>query len=174
MIRPDSHFLRRRFLDFKNGHGGYLIYFISFVQFIIVSYSLYVSGHPSLTALFPTVYHWIAFFLASYLPAAIIIGHLHLKKQVPTEARQTTIANPYTYQASPGKETLYNLPAAIIGYEKQLTAMHMHNQLLDFYEKQFGFKGERWNKNDFEEIQHLKEVAERLLKGESITDIIKA
>lgn len=173
MIQIDSHFMRRRFLDFKNGHGGYLIYFISFVQFIIVSYSLYISGHPSLVAVFPTVYHWIGFFLASYLPLAVIIGHLHLKKQVPTEAKQATQANPYTFQASPGKESLYTLPAAVMDREKQLRSMRMHNQLVDFYTKQFGFKGDKWTEQDFKDIEMQIMIPSRLLQGESITEIAK-
>lgn len=174
MRNIDQHWIKRRFYDFRNGHGTYLIYFISFMQFVIVSYSLYISGHPSLTAIFPTVYHWIVIFLATYLPAAILIGHLHLKKQLPTEAKQNTEANPFTYYASPGKELQYSLPAAIIGYEKQLQSMTMHNQLIDFYEKTFQAQGMmKWSKQDFAEIERLKSMAERLLKGESISEIAK-
>lgn len=93
-MKVNTNWFQRRFLDFRNGHSTYLIFFISFVQFVIISYGLYIADNPNLMSIFPTIYHWIAFFVITYVPLAVIIGHYHLKKQYATESRQMMENNP--------------------------------------------------------------------------------
>lgn len=169
----NREFLKRRWLDFRNGHSTYLVFAMAFFQFTVVTYTLAIERLPLLKDLFPSMSHWLAFFVLVYIPAAVIVGHLHLKKQIPTEAKQLTMNNPYTFQATPGKELLYNLPATVIGYDLQLKAMNIHNQTAEFYKRTFGFEIEKWDKADFAHIEKLKEIAVRLQKGESINDIVK-
>lgn len=166
-------FMKRRWLEARFGHSTYLIFFIQFAQFIVVTYGLYIQDHAPLNTIFPSVYHWFAFFIATYIPAAVYVGRQHLHKQIPTETRQMTANNPYTFQAVPGKETLYSLPATVTGYDLQLKGMHMHNQLIDFYKKAFGVELEKWDKADFETVTRLRDMTARLQKGENINDIIK-
>lgn len=172
-MQLNKEFLKRRWLDFRNGHSTYLVFAMAFFQFTVITYTLAIERLPILKDLFPSMSYWLAFFVVVYIPAAIIVGHIHLKKQIPTETKQMTINNPYIFQATPGKEQLYNLPATVIGYDFQLKAMNIHNQTAEFYKCIFGFEIEKWNKADFENIEKLKKIAVRLQKGESIKDILK-
>ena len=144
-----------------------------------MTYGLYIAENGPLTAIFPSIYHWIGFFLASYLPAAVLIGHYHLKKQVPTDARQNTEVNPYTYQTTPGKEQDYQLPANRFSYELQLRSMKMTNDNADLTEQaykqifNYDMKLPRYTKEEFETVRYFLDITIRLQNGESINQIVK-
>lgn len=166
MINQD--WIKRRWLDFRQGHSVYLIFIIQFMQFIIITYELNIRA----LGIFPSIFYWVGIFMITYLPAAILIGYFHLKKQIPTEARQMTKNNPYTYQTTPGKEQLYSLEGNKISYEMTLKNMEMRNADAVIFEDIFGRPFRKFSKEDFEKIAKLKEMTERLQKGESINDIV--
>src|SRR5687768_9887330 len=130
----DPLWLRRRWLDFRNGHSIYLIFLMSFMQFIVVTYTLAIERLTILEQLFPSMWTWGMMFLAAYLPAAIVIGHLHRKFQIPTETRQLHDANPFIYYAQPGRDMLYTLPTYALGLKAQMQGMTMQNAMADAIE----------------------------------------
>lgn len=174
MINQD--WIKRRWLDFRHGHSVYLIFIVQFMQFVIVTYELNIKG----LGIFPSIFYWVGFFILTYLPAALIIGHFHLKKQIPTEQKQLVDNNPFTFQTAPGKEQLYQLPANLMGYRMQLRSMEMANQNAAIWEKILpilhpqmkGVVLPKWTDADFKEIMYWKAITERLQKGENIVDIV--
>src|SRR5574341_1622851 len=127
--------MQRRWLDFRNGHGVYLIFAIAFIQFVVLTYTLAVERVSYLKDLFPSMWTWGAVFVVIYVPAAIIIGHLHRKFQIPTETRQLLDANPFIYYVQPGREKLVHFPAYILDLQSRIQLMLMQNAMADAMEK---------------------------------------
>jgi hypothetical protein len=169
----NKDWVKRRWLDLRNGHSVYLIFFIQFAQFIVVTYGLYITENQYLRELFPSIAHWMAFFLLTYVPAAIAVGHTHLKKQVPTETKQMAQVNPYLFESTPGKEQLYSLPANRVSYNIQMKGMQIQNEIVDALEQITGRNLTKWAKADFDQVLQLREITERLEHGENIVDIRK-
>lgn len=80
-----SNWVRRRWLNFRQGHSYYLIFAMSFANFILISYRLLIERVESLNTLFSNLWVFMALFIALYIPAAILIGHWHHKTQVKIE-----------------------------------------------------------------------------------------
>ena len=80
-----TSFLRRRWLDFRNGHGSYLAFVMSFANFILIAYNFAIKDVPSLHTVFNNLFIFTAFFLMVYIPFAIIIGYWHRRNQYTVE-----------------------------------------------------------------------------------------
>lgn len=167
----NADWVKRRWFDFRNGHTVYLIFVMAFFQFVIITYTLAIERFKFLEQVFPSMWVWSAFFIAVYVPAAVVIGHFHRKHQLPTEARQNTMANPYTFQAQPGKERLYSLRITRIGYDLQLKNMEMHNAMADAISQVTGKPIPKWDKQDFEIVAENRYITERMELGDNIYDI---
>ncbi len=81
----DNQFFRRRWLDFRNGHSIYLAFVLSFINFILIVYNLGISSIPVLNQALSNVWVFAAIFIFVYIPAAILIGYWHRKKQYSVE-----------------------------------------------------------------------------------------
>jgi hypothetical protein len=77
--------LRRRWLDFRNGHSIYLIFAMTFANFITIQYKLLIDKVPSLDWLFNSIWIFAIIFIAIYVPLGIIIGYWHRKSQWTVE-----------------------------------------------------------------------------------------
>lgn len=75
----DNNWIRRRWLDFRNGHGIYLIFFLTFAQFVIIQYRLLLDKSP----IFHSIPLWAftVVFVAIYVSLGEIIGYWHRKTQ---------------------------------------------------------------------------------------------
>jgi len=71
---------RRRWLDFRQGHSVYLIFVMTFANFITIQYALLVE-RLALDSIFPNIWLFAILFVSGYVPAAIIIGYWHRKSQ---------------------------------------------------------------------------------------------
>ena len=82
--KKDSVWFRKRWLDFRNGHSIYLIFAMTFANFITIQYQLLLDKVP----LFNSVPIWAfaVLFIALYLPLGMIIGYWHRKNQFSVEA----------------------------------------------------------------------------------------
>ncbi|HKU50401.1 MAG TPA: hypothetical protein VJP79_10645 [Nitrososphaera sp.] len=89
---------RRRWLDFRQGHGIYLAFVITFANFITIQYSLMIERIPAFNLLFSNVWVFVVAFIAVYMPVAIIIGYWHRKSQWKVE--QEAMFNENVVQAS--------------------------------------------------------------------------
>ena len=80
-----NNWLRRRWLDFRNGHSTYLIFAMTFANFITIQYKLLIDKVPSMDWLFGSIWLFAIIFIAIYVPLAIIIGYWHRKTQWTVE-----------------------------------------------------------------------------------------
>jgi hypothetical protein len=86
-VKRNNNWFRRRWLDFRQGHSIYLIFLMTFANFIVIQYRLLIDRMPSIDSL--TGGNIIGFamtFIAIYVPLAIIIGYWHRKSQWRVEA----------------------------------------------------------------------------------------
>ena len=81
-----NNFFRIRWLDFRQGHGIYLAFFIYFADTILIQYNLLIDRLPFLDPfLGANIIGFAIIFLALYVPLAIIIGYWHRKSQWTVE-----------------------------------------------------------------------------------------
>jgi hypothetical protein len=77
---------RRRWLDFRNGHGIYLIFLMTFANFVTIQYQLLIQRVPVIHSFHINIWIFASIFVAIYLPAGMIIGYWHRKNQFSVEA----------------------------------------------------------------------------------------
>lgn len=82
----DSSFFRRRWFDFRQGHALYLIFILSFANFLLIFHRLLIERVPLLDELFPDLWLFAIVFVLIYIPVAIGVGAWHRKTQLRTEA----------------------------------------------------------------------------------------
>jgi hypothetical protein len=85
LLIRDSNWLRRRWLDFRNGHSIYLIFAMTFANFVTIQYKLLIDRVPFLDSFFGSIWVFAIVFIAVYLPLGIIIGYWHKKSQWSVE-----------------------------------------------------------------------------------------
>ena len=86
---------RRRWLDFRFGHNTYLIFLLSFSNFVLISHRLLVERIDFLQDIFSELWFFAVVFLAAYIPVGIAIGAWHRKTQLKTENEQVYLQNPF-------------------------------------------------------------------------------
>ena len=82
----DENFIRRRWFDFRQGHSYYLIFVLSFANFILIFYRLLIEQIPELNEIFSSLWIFVLVFILLYIPIAIGIGAWHRKTQLKIEA----------------------------------------------------------------------------------------
>jgi hypothetical protein len=81
-----NNWLRKRWLDFRNGHGIYLVFIMTFANFVTIQYRLLLEKVPLLHSLFSNIWGFAILFVAIYIPLGMIIGYWHRKNQFSVEA----------------------------------------------------------------------------------------
>jgi len=81
---------RRRWWEFRQGHSIYLIFMLTFVNFILISYRLLIERVTIFKELIPDLWIFALLFIVCYIPAATLIGFWHRRTQLRVE---TTIVN---------------------------------------------------------------------------------
>jgi hypothetical protein len=82
----NNNWLRKRWLDFRNGHSIYLIFIMTFANFITIQYRLLLEKVPFFHSMFSNIWIFAILFVAIYLPLGMIIGYWHRKNQFSVEA----------------------------------------------------------------------------------------
>ncbi len=80
-----SHFMHRRWLDFRNGHGIYLAFTMAFANFLLLSYNFAIKQVSFLNELFSNLTTFALVFVAIYIPTAMALGYWHRRKQYVVE-----------------------------------------------------------------------------------------
>ena len=78
-------FIRRRWLDFRNGHSIYLAFVLTFINFILISYNFLIKQLPFGIGDSMTLPSFILLFVLIYIPTAITLGVWHRKHQYSVE-----------------------------------------------------------------------------------------
>ena len=80
-----SDWFRRRWLDFRNGHSIYLIFILTFANFITIQYKLLIDQIPYLAGIFDNIIIFAIVFVLMYVPIGIVLGYWHRKTQWKVE-----------------------------------------------------------------------------------------
>jgi hypothetical protein len=80
-----SDWFRRRWLDFRNGHSIYLVFAMTFANFITIQYKLLIDQIPSLAGIFDNIVIFAIVFILAYVPLSIFLGYWHRKSQWKVE-----------------------------------------------------------------------------------------
>ncbi len=83
-MKINQRFIRRRWLDFRNGHSIYLIFLLTFTNFILITYNFAIKQIPIIgdTVSLPL---FIVLFALFYIPVSMLIGYWHRKHQYSVE-----------------------------------------------------------------------------------------
>jgi hypothetical protein len=88
----NNKYIRRRWLDFRNGHSIYLVFPLTLVNFILIVYNFAILKIPVLSTYLNLPLFVLIFFLV-YVPMAIIIGYWHRRNQYAVENEAMTQEN---------------------------------------------------------------------------------
>ncbi len=86
--------MRRRWYDFRQGHGIYLIFILSFANFILIFHRLLIERVEVLEEIFPNLWSFIIVFVLIYIPVAILIGAWHRRTQLKVDIEVAIRQNP--------------------------------------------------------------------------------
>ena len=89
-----SKWWQTRWLDFRFGHGTYLIFLMSFGNFILITHRLLVERVPVLDAYLGDLGWFVVMFVVVYLPAAMAVGWWHRRTQLRVDADAMFLGNP--------------------------------------------------------------------------------
>ena len=87
--------IRRRWLNFRHGHGMYLYFAIGFANFILIFQRLLVERVESLNDFFPHLWMFAVVFVLVYIPVAILVGWWHNRTQMSVEQETFLRQNPF-------------------------------------------------------------------------------
>jgi hypothetical protein len=88
----NKNWFKRRWLDFRNGHGIYLVFLMTVAQFLIIQYRLLLNNIP----LFHSIPLWVftIVFVVMYVPLGAIIGYWHRRTQYNVDNQTHFERNP--------------------------------------------------------------------------------
>jgi hypothetical protein len=92
MIRNVARKLRDIWIYFKAGHGGYLVYSMSIMNFVVLQHRLLIQYIPFLNKYLSSLSTFVAFFFITYIPLAVVLGYFEFKKG---EMTRKPMLNPY-------------------------------------------------------------------------------
>ena len=90
-----SKWFRRRWFDFRLGHSVYLIFLLSFSNFILIFHRLLIERVEFLNEIFSELWMFIVLFVGIYIPVSIVVGAWHRKTQIKVENEQALLNNPF-------------------------------------------------------------------------------
>ena len=77
--------MKRRWFDFRNGHSIYLIFFLSFSNFVLIFHRLLIERISFLDGILSDLWVFALIFILLYIPVAILIGAWHKRNQIRIE-----------------------------------------------------------------------------------------
>jgi hypothetical protein len=92
MLRNIARKIRDLWIYFKAGHGGYLVYSMSIMNFIVLQHRLLIQYVPFLSQYLNKLSTFVALFFFTYIPLAVLLGYFEFRKG---EMTRRPILNPY-------------------------------------------------------------------------------
>ena len=86
--------VRQRWWEFRQGHSIYLIFILTFINFVLIAYRLLIEKIAFFKQLFPELWIFVVLFLGIYIPVSILIGYWHRRTQLSVEATLGMEQNP--------------------------------------------------------------------------------
>ncbi len=88
-------YARRRWLDFRLGHSIYLIFLLTFSNFVLIFHRLLIERVEVLSEVFSDLWFFVGVFVIFYIPIAVGIGAYHRRTQIRVETEQNLLNNPF-------------------------------------------------------------------------------
>lgn len=92
MLRATGRRLRDYWIYFKTGHGTYLVYSLSIMNFITLQHRLLISTIPFLEKYLSRLSTFVIVFFITYIPIAMALGYFEYKKG---EMKRRPMLDPY-------------------------------------------------------------------------------
>lgn len=107
-----NSFAGKRWLELRIGYGTYLMFAIGLVNFITIQHGLI----ETINHIMPL---WVfsIITISILIPACIVIGMVHQRKQAGTEAIYQTHANPYIYRVVPNSKESITMKMSLSNLE---------------------------------------------------------
>ena len=86
--------IRRRWWEFRQGHSIYLIFVLTFINFILIAYRLLIEKVTYFKEIIPELWIFAVLFISIYIPTSILIGYWHRKTQLKIESTLIQQQNP--------------------------------------------------------------------------------
>ena len=86
--------MRRRWWEFRQGHSTYLIFVLTFINFVLIAYRLLIEKVSFFKELIPELWIFVLLFLGIYIPSSILTGYWHRRTQLRVEATLIMQQNP--------------------------------------------------------------------------------
>ena len=86
--------LRMLWFDGRIGHTTYLMFFLTFVNFIIIAFNFLIEGNSIFEKIIPYMWLFSIIFVLLYVPISILIGRWHKNTQLSTEMDILVNTNP--------------------------------------------------------------------------------
>ena len=80
-----NKYIQRRWLDFRNGHSIYLAFILTFINFILITHNFAIEQSSFLSEIFDSLSVFAVVFIVIYMPAAMLIGYWHRRRQYTIE-----------------------------------------------------------------------------------------
>ena len=90
----NESWMRRRWWEFRQGHSVYLIFVLTFINFILIAYRLLIEKVSIFKEIVPELWIFAVLFILIYIPAATLIGFWHRKTQLRVETTIIQQQNP--------------------------------------------------------------------------------
>ncbi len=81
----EKFWIRRRWLDGRFGHSLYLMFGLTFANFLLIAYRFLIKEESMFDDFIGNLWIFAIFFILSYIPFSIIIGHWHNRTQLKVE-----------------------------------------------------------------------------------------
>ena len=91
----DQSWTRRRWWEFRQGHAVYLVFVLTFINFILISYRLLIERVTVFKEIVPELWIFALLFIIIYIPAATFIGFWHRRTQLRVETTLVQQQNPF-------------------------------------------------------------------------------
>ncbi|RLG80811.1 MAG: hypothetical protein DRO13_02780 [Thermoprotei archaeon] len=94
--RSPRMFALRLWSYFRRGHSTYLVFLMSFANFVVIQYRLLIEYIPVLKLVFSSLAAFAITFFLVYVPLAVVIGWLDYEKlAVPVDTALAAKASPW-------------------------------------------------------------------------------
>jgi len=81
----NNNWFRRRWVDGRTGHSMYMLFALTFVNFILITYRFLIEEDPLFKEIIFDLWGFGLIFLITYIPVSIVIGFWHRKTQLMVE-----------------------------------------------------------------------------------------
>lgn len=90
----EKNILRKMWWDVRFGHLNYLMFFLVFLNFILIAFNFLIEDNSSFKGTIDSLWVFGIIFVILYVPVSTVIGRWHTKTQIRVEMTIKMFENP--------------------------------------------------------------------------------